>query len=212
MVTHIPSPTSSLSSLPLGGRPHNEYRSTPPYACSQAGSMSAARRPSATPYHADRPRSSSTISSQSTLVPRSVAGYPTPHPTFSAAPSAYKAPSAASTSAARPRQGHRTISRSRRSREVEQELTNVFPWFGQTGDLEICLRDRSGRTERRYLLHRLILAQTSRWFEGSVMRVGKESPRRDSARLRGSGAGVAYDPRSEWGEVGQRMWYELDWR
>lgn len=84
------------------------------------------------------------------------------------------------------------------------------------------LRDRSGRTEKRYLLHHLILVQNSKWFERDVAeaRVGKEDPRRGSATMMGTGQGIAYDPaayrpvggQSGQGETGQRLRYELDWR
>lgn len=44
--------------------------------------------------------------------------------------------------------------------------SNDFPIFTYTGDAEIVIR--AGSEERRYLLHRLILAQCSGFFEASV--------------------------------------------
>lgn len=44
--------------------------------------------------------------------------------------------------------------------------SNDFPIFTYTGDTEIVIR--AGSQERRYLLHRLILAQCSGFFEAST--------------------------------------------
>lgn len=78
---------------------------------------------------------------------------------------------------------------------------NAFPWFGQTGDVEIYLRDRRRRTERRYLLHRLILAQNADWFEEDT----RPAPRSGGGVLLG-GAG-ATGPTTAL----RRIRYELDW-
>lgn len=45
-------------------------------------------------------------------------------------------------------------------------LSNDFPIFTYTGDTEIVIR--AGSQEKRYLLHRLILAQCSGFFEAST--------------------------------------------
>lgn len=205
-------------------------RPRPTYAYSQTGSESFSQRLPDPFHHRDHPRqhsrapsASSTVSSQNTLVPgsRSVAGYPaTSQLSAGAAPSAYKAPSAASTSAARTRHGRRTSSSPRRSREIEHDVSNVFPWFGQTGDVEICLRDRSGRTEKRYLLHRLILSQNCKWFREDVARAEKKSTKHNSVGsnglLIGSGSNLSYNPAASQLSIATaslpaRLYYELDW-
>ncbi|KAG8629677.1 hypothetical protein KVT40_003542 [Elsinoe batatas] len=58
---------------------------------------------------------------------------------------------------------------------------NEFPFFAQTGDVEICLNTANGRKEQRYLLHRLILAQNGGVFEDDL--------REDQARLPGNTSG-----------------------
>ena len=47
-----------------------------------------------------------------------------------------------------------------------QSSSNDFPIFTYTGDTEVVIR--AGAQERRYLLHRLILAQCSGFFEAST--------------------------------------------
>ena len=59
---------------------------------------------------------------------------------------------------------HRS-SRSHHGGLVHQPL-NDFPIFTHTGDVELVIR--AGRQENRYLLHRLILAQCSGFFEAST--------------------------------------------
>lgn len=205
-------------------------RPMPMYAHSQTGLESLSSRPANPfhhryhrPQHSRAPSASSSVSSQNTLVPgtRSVAGYPAvPQLSAGVAPSAYKASSAASTSAARRRHGRRTSSEARRPREVELEVSNVFPWFGQTGDLEICLRDRIGRTEKRYLLHRFILSQNCKWFREDVARGEKEHRKHESIDSSGSmiggGSSLAYNPAScqlstATASLPARLYYELDW-
>lgn len=46
------------------------------------------------------------------------------------------------------------------------QLHNDFPFFGATGDVEIVIS--AGAQENRYLLHRLILAQCSGFFEAGT--------------------------------------------
>ncbi|KAL9049350.1 MAG: hypothetical protein Q9162_007265 [Coniocarpon cinnabarinum] len=62
-----------------------------------------------------------------------------------------------------------------RARSVESSTSgendrqsNEFPWFEQSGDVEITLKNRHGRTERRYKLHNLILRQNSKWFDDKL--------------------------------------------
>lgn len=47
-----------------------------------------------------------------------------------------------------------------------QSSSNDFPIFTFTGDVEIAIR--AGAQEKRFLLHRLILTQCSRFFEAST--------------------------------------------
>ena len=76
------------------------------------------------------------------------------------------APSAASVSSRHSHLSHRH--RASRSLHGGSSLRtqNDFPIFSQTGDVEIVIR--SNGQERRYLLHRLILAQCSGFFEAST--------------------------------------------
>ncbi|KAF3491206.1 uncharacterized protein GIQ15_00723 [Arthroderma uncinatum] len=69
------------------------------------------------------------------------------------------------TSSRRSRRHHRFGSRSHAGGSSHQQL-NEFPVFSATGDVEIVIR--AADQERRYLLHRLILAQNSGFFEAST--------------------------------------------
>ncbi|EZF33295.1 hypothetical protein H101_03127 [Trichophyton interdigitale H6] len=69
------------------------------------------------------------------------------------------------TSSRRSRRHHRFPSRSHAGGSSHQPL-NEFPVFSTTGDVEIVIR--AADQERRYLLHRLILAQNSGFFEASM--------------------------------------------
>ena len=69
------------------------------------------------------------------------------------------------TSSRRSRRHHRFPSRSHAGGSSHQPL-NEFPVFSTTGDVEIVIR--AADQERRYLLHRLILAQNSGFFEAST--------------------------------------------
>ena len=102
---------------------------------------------------------------------------------------------------------------------------NEFPWFSQSGDVEILIGDRSGRREQRYLLHSLILSQTSRFFSeemghrADVNNVTGGSQRgRQLARIRErstSRTGSAYSSGSynsdSYMREQRRRYYELDW-
>ena len=86
---------------------------------------------------------------------------------------------------------------------------NEFPVFTHTGDVEIVIA--SGRKEQRYLLHRLILAQCSGFFEAGT----SEEWSRAQAE---SSAGQSQSPPtlgriSESGsQLHKKRWrYELDW-
>lgn len=79
---------------------------------------------------------------------------------------------------------------------------NEFPCFTHTGDVQIVLA--SGRTEARYLLHRLILTQCSAFFDAALRDDPPASAAAGSAALARIPSG-ARPPE-------KRMWrYELDW-
>lgn len=101
---------------------------------------------------------------------------------------------------------------------------NDFPIFTHTGDVEIVIR--AGAQEKRYLLHRLILAQCSGFFEASTREewsgqtVSRPTPdpavlsriSEDNSSL-SNGSTLA---QSDTGQTGlpleKRRWrYELDW-
>ncbi len=91
---------------------------------------------------------------------------------------------------------------------------NEFPVFAHTGDVEIVVA--SGRKQQRYLLHRLILAQCSGFFEAGTSQEwsrtqGTEGEQASSGPAATASA-LARIPEMA-GEVGQRRrWrYELDW-
>ena len=60
--------------------------------------------------------------------------------------------------------------RSSRSHQTNNSFRpqNEFPNFAVTGDVEIVLSTGEGGQERRYMLHRLILSQSSGFFEAST--------------------------------------------
>lgn len=104
---------------------------------------------------------------------------------------------------------------------------NDFPIFTHTGDVEIIIR--AGGQERRYLLHRLILAQCSGFFEASTSeewsRAQAQPATQATSRTEQQQAGVNEDnsegtassrmsPGSRNGSSasGKKRWrYELDW-
>ncbi|KAL1998402.1 hypothetical protein VTN02DRAFT_6235 [Thermoascus thermophilus] len=97
---------------------------------------------------------------------------------------------------------------------------NEFPVFSDSGDVEIVIR--AGGQERRYLLHRLILAQCSGFFDASTSEEWSrgQAPTATDAERRLSEtttdedeemAGVA-SPRPACGPLVKKRWrYELDW-
>lgn len=72
---------------------------------------------------------------------------------------------------------------------------NEFPNFSNTGDVEIIVTSINGRKEQRYLLHRLILTQSSGFFEVDIKYDGA-SPATQS----GSASGPSYGTLSRIGE------------
>ncbi|XHF97844.1 hypothetical protein AWENTII_001420 [Aspergillus wentii] len=106
------------------------------------------------------------------------------------------------------------------SQQLQQH--NDFPIFTHTGDVEIVIR--AGRQERRYLLHRLILAQCSGFFGASTSEDWSRQalPKPDTGALSGLSEGT--DSLSNGSTLAQsdtggssrsfekRRWrFELDW-
>lgn len=106
-----------------------------------------------------------------------------------------------------------------------QSSSNDFPIFTYTGDTEIVIR--VGTQERRYLLHRLILAQCSGFFEASTNEdwSGQTAPLQAPTKGDGSLSRLSEDSMSNGSTLVQgdhgvvvarggdkRRWrYELDW-
>ncbi|TVY55993.1 hypothetical protein LSUE1_G009356, partial [Lachnellula suecica] len=89
-------------------------------------------------------------------------------------------------------------------------ISNDFPEFSHTGDVEILVKAPGGSRTNRYLLHRLILTQCSGFFEASTSqewsRAGNEADGAELARIgedSGSEAGRNRDVKKRWR-------YELD--
>ena len=82
------------------------------------------------------------------------------------------------------------------------QLQNEFPLFLQTGDVEIVIKN--AKREQRYVLHRLILAQCSGFFEAGTSEEwsasGTQVPQDSSSSILGRGSSEA-----------KRWRYELDW-
>lgn len=81
-------------------------------------------------------------------------------------------------------------------------MQNEFPVFDQTGDVEIVLKRRDGSGERRYVLHRLILSQSSGYFEEALQGGPAATTRRD-------GLGTIHE---DSGTARTRWRFELDWQ
>ena len=104
---------------------------------------------------------------------------------------------------------------------------NEFPFFAQTGDLEVVITSEG--QEKRYLLHRLILAQCSGFFQAgtseewsrsqALQQIQASSSRPDQALARigeeeapaASTPNVTTDSLSRLPPGGRRWRYELDW-
>lgn len=157
------------------------------------------------------------------MTPPSMVSHPINLATASASNShdltARRAPSITSTrTALTHRRHHHRHTRSHVGTTTSHQAQNEFPVFTHTGDVEIVLADREGRRETRFLLHRLILAQCSGFFEagtsdewsGSVASAGNTSGKGEGGRR------ISEDQRVRGDEVvlgGQRKrWlYQLDW-
>ncbi|PNS14906.1 Pre-mRNA-splicing factor CLF1 [Sphaceloma murrayae] len=64
---------------------------------------------------------------------------------------------------------------------------NEYPFFAQTGDVEVSLTTSNGRKEQRYLIHRLILAQSAGFFDEDI--------RDDNSRALTASASELHQPR-----------------
>lgn len=173
MVTHIPPPSPSFSSTSLSSSATLPFHSTSQSTVGVSGHpSSSSSRYAYTRGRSDRPPTLP----QSAFPPSPPSSYATSNATESqyaetvVPPRHRRAPSVASrasTSAARPHGRQRSASSSRG--DVSQQTSNAFPWFSQTGDVEIVIRDRTGRRkEKRYLLHSLILAQNCGFFASEL--------------------------------------------
>ncbi|TVY29129.1 hypothetical protein LHYA1_G002505 [Lachnellula hyalina] len=99
---------------------------------------------------------------------------------------------------------HRRGSRQHRSTGY---ISNEFPEFSHTGDVEILVR--AGSRTNRYLLHRLILTQCSGFFEASTSQEWSRASNEGGGEL----ARIGEDSGSEVGrnrDVKKRWRYELD--
>jgi len=108
--------------------------------------------------------------------------------------STQRTPSVASSS----RASQSTVRRHRHGRSLHggsgggsSAVQNEFPVFGVTGDVEILLKSRDGRQERKYILHRLILSQCSGFFEDSMNEDRNRPDQESSARRQSTNAGDA---------------------
>ncbi|KAL4817991.1 hypothetical protein BDW67DRAFT_158305 [Aspergillus spinulosporus] len=98
---------------------------------------------------------------------------------------------------------------------------NDFPIFAHTGDVELVIR--AGRQENRYLLHRLILAQCSGFFEASTReewsRRQPNNPESTLSRISEDASSLSNGSTLAQSDVGvtqlppeKRRWrFELDW-
>lgn len=106
---------------------------------------------------------------------------------------------------------------------------NEFPFFGATGDVEIIIS--AGGQEKRYLLHRLILAQCSGFFEAGTSEEWSRAQTQVQAQIQGPAQGlenglarIGEDEEVAESELGRyvgtasaesqkkpRWRYELDW-
>ncbi|KAL4765421.1 uncharacterized protein BDW70DRAFT_63820 [Aspergillus foveolatus] len=114
---------------------------------------------------------------------------------------------------------HRS-SRSHHGGLVHQPL-NDFPIFTHTGDVELVIR--AGRQENRYLLHRLILAQCSGFFEASTReewsRRQPNNPESTLSRISEDASSLSNGSTLAQSDVGvtqlppeKKRWrFELDW-
>lgn len=139
--------------------------------------------------------------------------------------SSRRAPSAVSSSGSTVRRHHHRHGRSHAGGST-REATNEFPIFTHTGDVEIVIspdprlgrRRDGGRggssgdsgSERRYLLHRLILSQCSGFFEAGTSEEWSRTQGQGQSGAGGSAQVARYQPGHE-GTPKKRWRYELDW-
>lgn len=167
MVTHYP-PSPSLSSVSLSYRPASSSGSVPP--CSRPAqqrilsNQNGPREPRRNAYPPSPP--SSYTSPPSSYIARIYPSHARTSYTPSRVPSI---DSRASTSAAHEGRHRNRTSRHKTSTEYTPQRyeldRNVFPWFSESGNVEITLQNVHGEgSERWYLLHGLLLAQNSAFF------------------------------------------------
>lgn len=104
---------------------------------------------------------------------------------------------------------------------------NEFPVFAHTGDVELVLKTANGRKENRYLLHRLILSQTSGFFAagtraewsgsgtdggstglgGGLRRINES----ESVTAGSSSRASSQERRPQYDPDRRKWYYELDW-
>ena len=82
------------------------------------------------------------------------------------------------------------------------QLQNEFPLFLQTGDVEIVIKN--AKREQRYVLHRLILAQCSGFFEAGTSEEWSGPNGQSSQDSSSSILGRSSSDMKRWR-------YELDW-
>ncbi|OCK78093.1 hypothetical protein K432DRAFT_332690 [Lepidopterella palustris CBS 459.81] len=86
---------------------------------------------------------------------------------------------------------------------------NEFPVFTHTGDVEVIIS--SGRKEQRYLLHRLILAQCSGFFEAGTSEEWSKAHTDGSSQHGQNSNSLARIPEGGDSPPKKRWRYELDW-
>ena len=86
---------------------------------------------------------------------------------------------------------------------------NEFPVFAHTGDIEIVIA--SERREQKYLLHRLILAQCSGFFDAGTSEEWSRGQHENSGSAAAT-VGLASIPEATAASAQRKRWrYEIDW-
>lgn len=134
------------------------------------------------------------------------------------------APRAASVTSGRSGTRRHRHARSHHGGASTHTAQNAFPVFAVTGDVDITISNESGRKEKRYVLHRLILSQYSGFFEASTRdawngagedtRVGNGLPSiGEDATTAHSGSSISSRQQTQSFEQTRKRWrYALDWQ
>lgn len=185
MVTHVPS-SPTFSTDAFSQRAQSTSSSVPPYQ----------RRP----YPTYPPSAAHSVA----RLPLVQSQPPASNPRSSYVPSRDPSVSSSASTLAAPTENRRRHHhRGRHARTTSGIIAsratseNEFPWFSQSGDVEIILRDRGHSKEQRYLLHALILSQNSGYLAEEL------GQRHVSTHVRARGP---YMP-----ETARRYYFELDW-